>query len=143
MPFHLDLADRLRWYHSIPNRGKRSDTASDWNMYVRILSNQLDRSHNVSESDFETAKRELDCFDLVTVLEMEDYDRLWLARYGLNILHLNINHKKGHLDAQRERGRLKEFEEEYRELNHFDFLLYEHAKELHRGFAQSTMHIEH
>ena len=131
----VPFVQRLKMYHL----RKMTHHFTDWNMYVRVLSSQFD--HNVTEKDLEIAKRELDKFDLVTVLEMPDVAKIWTAKYGMNIQHRNANMKYNEIyAAERERDEdfdqnLQRFQEEFEILNRFDYMLYDYAKQLHAGFS--------
>lgn len=131
----VPFVQRLEMYHSL----ERAHHFTDWNMYVRVLSSQFDR--NVTEKDLETAKRELDKFDLVTVMEMPDVSDVWSAKYGFNMQHWNSNMKyEEQFAAERERDKdfdqkLLEFRKEFEILNRFDYMLYDYAKQLHQKFA--------
>jgi len=127
------LLERLKGYHLERHRG------THWNMYVRVLNRQFDR--NVTEEDLEIAKRELDKFDLVVVMEIDDSAQLWRANCGFNIEHRKANIQYEQIYAA-EREADSDFDEkwegfrvEYERLNRFDYEIYEYAKELHRRFA--------
>ena len=102
--------------------------------------------HNVTEKDLEIAKRELDKFDLVTVLEMPDVIKIWAAKYGMNILHRNRNTKYDDIyAAERDRDEnfdqnLQRFQEEFEMLNRFHYMLYDYAKQLHKKFSINGNH---
>ena len=140
---NISLIQRLRRYHSC-GEGSEYDVqcsvhwqaVNDWNMYVRVLTNQFDRNYNVTEQDLEIAKGELDKFDLVTVLEMPNLGDLWKEKYGMNIRHSNGNKKYNQIyAAERDKDedfdeKFKKFEQEFKRWNHFDYLLYEYAREV-------------
>ena len=153
---NLTLVARLRAYHlcvdvggmesdslELCSAGKRAryNGTNEWNMFVRVLSNNFDREHEVTENDLETAKSELDKFDLVTVLEMPDNAALWSAKYGIDVGHINRQRAYSEtFDAERARDpafdkKLMDFEQEFIRLNHFDYALYEYAEKLHRAFG--------
>merc|ERR1719273_2518872 len=83
--YHGSLVERLKEYRSSPTTHK----ASHWNMFVRVLNQKF--SGNVTEKHLQIAKRELDKFDLVVVMEMDDAADLWRANCGLSIEHRNAN----------------------------------------------------
>ena len=147
-PPNMSLIEKLKWYHSCRKatgpaaRCKfKFNATNDWNMYVRVLSSQFDRDRNVTEHDLEIAKKELNKFDLVTVLEMSDAAALWKAQYGMTMTHSNGNKKYDEIYAAERKkdkdfnDKFKKFEESFRRWNHFDYVLYEYAQELHRKFA--------
>lgn len=149
------LVERLRRFHDV-KRWKRKYGAvgmhlNEWNMYVRVLSRQFDRGHNVTERDLDTAKRELDRFDLVTVLEMDGAADLWRIKYGVDVLHLNS--QSDHKHSQKEEAfaverrknplfdkEFERFEREFKTVNYVDCLLYEYAKRLHRQFSAQYLY---
>ena len=136
----VPFVQRLMLYHL----RKTTHHFTERNMYVRVLSKQFD--HNVTAKDLEIAKRELDKFDLVTVLEMPDVIKIWAAKYGMNILHRNRNTKYDDIyAAERDRDEnfdqnLQRFQEEFEILNRFDYMLYDYAKQLHKKFSINGKH---
>ena len=133
--YHGSLVERLKEYHS----RHTSFHGSHLNMFVRVLN--MKWSGNVTEEDLEIAKRELDKFDLVVVMEMDDAAKLWKANHGFNIEHRKTNNKYEKIYAAERKAdsdfdeKMERFRMEYEHWNRFDYALYEHAKELHRRFA--------
>jgi len=144
----LSFVQRLKRYHSCGDGpgfaalcSLQFNGTNDWNMYIRVLTDQFNRSQKVTAEALDVAKSEMDKFDLVTVLEMESASDLWAAKYGLEVQRVNAQTKydeiyaaerKKHYGFDRE---FKKFQEEYERLNRFDYLLYEYAQGLHRAFA--------
>merc|ERR1739842_85419 len=93
----------------------------------------------MTELDLEIAIQELDKFDLVTVLETPRVEDLWRLKYGINMKHDNGNSRNKHAILAAERtnnsAELEMFELEFESLNRLDYLMYDHAKELHQKFA--------
>ena len=125
----------------VTSKGDGYAVSNQYNMYTRILSGNFNRNYTLTIRDLEVAKRELDQFDLVTVMEMPGTAELWKAKYGMEIGHVN-QHKRYNetYDLERQRdpdfdSKFKEFEYEFQDLNQMDYALYEYALELHRGFA--------
>ena len=129
---NVSLADRLRAYHECTRCFRKKGNfhgMNDWNMYVRVLSNQYDRNRNVTEQDLETAKKELDKFDLVTVLEETQGAVLWQRKYNIIIEGHNAKINKKH-NASRIAQEIGDFKQEYQRLNRFDYALYKYAVQI-------------
>lgn len=145
---NMTLTERLRVYNQCNASTDCTVTklflypaSNAYNMYTRVLSGKLDGNYSVTVQDLDTAKRKLDTFDLVTVMEMPDNAMLWKAKYGMEMGH--VNHQKSYnstFTSESEQDaefyfKFNQFEREFEELNRMDYLLYQHAKELHCKFA--------
>ena len=146
----LSFIQRLRRYHSCPQKDPpkkpancsvftRYNATNDWNMYVRVLTTQFHRDHELTEKDLKIAMREMDKFDFVTVLDMPGNAELWEKRYNTTMKHKRYYAASVYeqtYSAERERNahfdvEFKEFKKEFERLNHFDYVIYEYAKQLH------------
>eukprot|EP01084_Bolivina_argentea_P137854 242792_1 len=131
-----DIKKRLLWWHNRklhPALRRYKHITSDWNMHIRILTS-IYGNKIVNESDLEIAKKELRMFDTIIILEIPETYILLEIKYGIkNVLHAKQccgKHESVHTLSEYNMDVLKQFEEEYKILNKYDYMLYEYAVEL-------------
>eukprot|EP01084_Bolivina_argentea_P027723 51510_1 len=110
---------------------------SSWNLYIRILTlncnNEL-KDEQINETHLLMAKRELDKFDTITIVDKLETFELLNIKYGIKINKLRIpstlKYLKPYLMNEMENNALTQFEKIFMEMNKFDYMLYEYAVDL-------------